>query len=335
MFSIIMPVWDRADVVSQSIESVLSQTFDNYELIIVDDGSQDNLEKVVEPYLSEKVAYHKISHSGVSAARNFGLKQAIGDFIAYLDSDVLWHPEFLSSMWSALHEGESLKEAAYCKYNYFVKDPQTGALRFDGVMGDEFNFRKLVEGNYIDINTFVHSKRCTDIVGLWDESLRRLVDWDYILRITSVFEPVFVPRVLVDYYMGLAKNAISLNEDLNPPLEIIKAKNKRFHEPIKICHDTITYSWPNSADKKYYNFIKMSRGAINTVDFTANGFPYMLQIEVTNFCNLSCPLCPSGNKTLGRERRHLKLDEFKSIIDDLGDYLLILILWEWGEPLKS
>ncbi len=65
MFSIIMPVWDRADVVSQSIESVLSQTFDDYELIIVDDGSQDNLEKVVEPYLSEEVAFYKISHSGI------------------------------------------------------------------------------------------------------------------------------------------------------------------------------------------------------------------------------------------------------------------------------
>ncbi|MGZ4928763.1 MAG: radical SAM/SPASM domain-containing protein [Halobacteriota archaeon] len=58
----------------------------------------------------------------------------------------------------------------------------------------------------------------------------------------------------------------------------------------------------------------------------------MLQIEPTSFCNLACPLCPAGNKTLGRERRHLKLDEFKGIIDDMGDYLLLLVMWSWGEP---
>jgi glycosyltransferase involved in cell wall biosynthesis len=208
-FSIVMPVWNRADIVSKSIESVRYQTFGDYELIIVDDGSQDNLGEVVESYLSEKIVYHRIPHSGVGSARNFALKQAKGDFIAYLDSDVIWHPDYLSTMWSALSESESLREAAYCRLNSFVKDPETRSLRFEGVKGEGFNFRNLVEKTYIDLNTFVHSKKCTSIVGFHDESMRVLVDMEYILRITSVFEPLFVPKVLVDYYFGLAKNALS------------------------------------------------------------------------------------------------------------------------------
>jgi len=207
-FSIVMPVWNRADIVSKAIESVRYQTFGDYELIIIDDGSQDNLGEVVGSYLSEKIVYHRIPHSGAGSARNFALKQAKGDFIAYLDSDVIWHPDYLSSMWSALSESASLSEAAYCRSNFFVMDPATRSLRFEGVKGEEFNFRNLVEGNYIDLNSFVHSKKCTSIVGYHDESMRVFIDFEYILRITSVFEPVFVPKVLVDYYYGLAKNAI-------------------------------------------------------------------------------------------------------------------------------
>ena len=82
MFSIVMPVWNRKHVVTRAIESVLSQTFENYELIIVDDGSEDGSEKVVEPYLSERVICFKIPHGGVSAARNYALTHAKGDYIA-------------------------------------------------------------------------------------------------------------------------------------------------------------------------------------------------------------------------------------------------------------
>ncbi len=71
------------------------------------------------------------------------------------------------------------------------------------------NFRNLVDENYTDINAFVHSKKCATIVGYHDESMRVLIDWECTLRITSVFEPVFVRKVRVDYYFGLARSIIS------------------------------------------------------------------------------------------------------------------------------
>jgi len=108
-----------------------------------------------------------------------------------------------------------------------------------------------------------------------------------------------------------------------------------FKKPIVITHDTIPYRWDTFSHNKYNNWIKMTRNDCDISDFTVDGFPYMLQIEPTNYCNLLCPFCPSGRNELGRERRHMNLDEFKSIIDNMKDYLFLLVLWGWGEPFMN
>lgn len=106
------------------------------------------------------------------------------------------------------------------------------------------------------------------------------------------------------------------------------------HNNISFMHETIQYKWEDVPDEKYANWLKMLRtDNLDTADFSVSGFPYMLQIEPTNFCNLSCPLCPAGRKSeLNRKRRHMSFKEFKSIIDDMQKYLLFVVLWEWGEP---
>jgi glycosyltransferase involved in cell wall biosynthesis len=101
-FSVIMPVWNRSHRVGKAIESVLAQTFQDLELMIVDDGSDDGLEEAVRPYLGPKVRYLHIPHQGVSAARNAGIRATTGRFIAYLDSDNTWRPNFLEKMKAAL-----------------------------------------------------------------------------------------------------------------------------------------------------------------------------------------------------------------------------------------
>ncbi len=102
--------------------------------------------------------------------------------------------------------------------------------------------------------------------------------------------------------------------------------------PVHIKFDALDFKWNSIPAQKYNNFIKMRNIEANPDNFTVDGYPYMLQIEPTNMCNLKCPVCPAGTDKLERERRHMQLDEFKSLIDDMKDYLLFLILWEWGEP---
>ena len=334
VFSIIMPVWNRADCITPAIHSVLAQTFSDYELLIIDDGSDDGLEQTVRPLLSEAVMYFQRPRCGVSAARNFGLELARGAYIAYLDSDNTWHPDFLATMHRFLSAAPQ-RQAAYCKYNRFKKD-ETGSRYLDAVLGEPFDFKKLVAGNYIDLNTFVHTKTALNGQLRFDETLKRLNDWDFILKNTRKHKPLFVKNILVDYNCRLAENTSTSSEDYCGPMLEIKKRFREFDDRrVEINHDGIIYRFENLPDKKYYNYLVTSHQADwNTKDFTAPGFPYMLQIEPTNFCNLSCTVCPAAaNKSeLNRDRRHLRFDEFKKIVDDLEDYLLFLVMWEWGEP---
>jgi glycosyltransferase involved in cell wall biosynthesis len=228
MFTIIMPVWNRAAIAPRAIESVLHQDFSDYELIIVDDGSTDDLETAVHPYLGDNVFLYYMPHQGVGAARNVGIYKADGDFIAYLDSDNAWHPSFLSNMWAAMHRGDEPKKAAYCRYNLYKKFPIIDKMYLREIGGEEFNFNKLLVKNYIDINSFVHAKECINMIGLWDETLKRLVDWDFILRLTARYEPVFLPEVLIDYYLNFYDNCISKTEDYDLAYTAIRVKNSAY-----------------------------------------------------------------------------------------------------------
>ncbi len=347
VFSVIMPVWNRADVVGNAIQSVLSQTLQDFELLVIDDGSDDNLEVCVQPFLSERVRFHRLPRSGLSVARNFGLKQAQGEYIAYLDSDNFWHPDFLAKMLQVLRRPFFHTEAAYCQFNRYQKDPATGDRIWVSVGGHPFVPKALAEENFIDLNTFVHSRKCLEKAGYFNEQLKRLIDWEFILRVTRRHRPAFLGKALVDYYQGACSNAVSLTEDLSEPFAAIRVTYGS--RDIQIRHDEICYSYKDVPEKKFINWAKMSPQCLHDIfrkidakklpcpfsSFAAPGHPYLLQIEPTTFCNLACPLCPVSENKLNRERRHMSLKEFQAIVDDMQEYLLLLILWDWGEPLMN
>jgi radical SAM protein with 4Fe4S-binding SPASM domain len=103
---------------------------------------------------------------------------------------------------------------------------------------------------------------------------------------------------------------------------------------VTIVNNDLTYSWGNVPETKYQNWLRMSSPEMRD-DFTVDGFPFFVQIEPTNYCNLKCPVCPAGGWGFKRSKRHMKLEEFKSIIDDMEEYLLFITLWDWGEPLLN
>lgn len=102
--SVIIPTYNRADVVIEAIQSVLNQTLDDLELIIVDDGSTDKTRQAVEAIMDPRIRYFYKQNSGPAGARNFGLKYAQSDFIAFLDHDDLWPPDYLKIMVGTLEE---------------------------------------------------------------------------------------------------------------------------------------------------------------------------------------------------------------------------------------
>src|SRR5690606_8126065 len=94
-FSVIIPLYNKENFVAATIDSVLAQSFSDFELIVVDDGSSDNSGQIVQSYTDKRITYIRTENRGVSSARNLGIEKASADYITFLDADDLWKPDFL------------------------------------------------------------------------------------------------------------------------------------------------------------------------------------------------------------------------------------------------
>lgn len=222
-FSIVMPVFNRAQTVAKAIDSVLAQTHQNFELIIVDDGSSDASAAVIHKYLYDPRIRYIASHNngGVSEARNIGLAAARHEWIAYLDSDNALRRNFLTVFANCIlnYSDKKLFYARFC-------------LTSDGtVLGAPYDRQKLVYSNFIDLGVFVHHRSIYEALGGFDTSLKRLVDWELILKYTKKHFPVFIPRVLMEYSDdGDDKSRISVSESFTRAF--VRVRSRYSSKPI-------------------------------------------------------------------------------------------------------
>ncbi|RME24520.1 MAG: glycosyltransferase, partial [Deltaproteobacteria bacterium] len=205
LVSIVMPTWNRAEQISEAIESVRRQLYKNWELLVVDDGSTDATSKVVGAYAKcdSRIRYLPGEHRGVSEARNRGLKKSSGRIVAYLDSDNVWDDDFLLLMVNLLEDTGA--NAAY-----------SALRRVDGRSGKQleprrrtFDITALKRNNYVDINCFVHTRRLVDELGGFDPSLKRWVDWDLILRYAEKEPLIELPIDASEYRVNPSINQIT------------------------------------------------------------------------------------------------------------------------------
>jgi GT2 family glycosyltransferase len=248
-FSVILPTWNRRETLPAAINSVVGQSYPDWELIVCDDGSADGTEALVRDHYAEainagRIRYLHLPHGGVAAARNAGLRVAQGKWIAYLDSDNTWHPHYLLMM-AAAYIRHPERRSAYACLRVHDEVQQRRFVRYN-----PFDGGKLLAHNYIDLNVFTHERGVYEQLGAFDESLRRLVDWDLILRYTRLYEPVLVPHVLCDYRISPALGNISLTEPLDDNEARVRRKHARFvaaagSTPLRLA--CVVPAWPPSA----------------------------------------------------------------------------------------
>ncbi len=221
-FSVILPTWNRYSSLPLAIESALSQSYQNFELLVIDDGSDDATKRMLEfTYARQldanKIRYFYIPHSGVSVARNRGLLEARGDWIAYLDSDNQWKKRHLEYVCDMIRKRGA--KITYGKIKVFDLAENVSYL-----LGREFDHSSLQQSNYIDLNAFAHEKECAFHVGLFDARLTRLVDWDFILRCTQLFPPSFIDEIVCYYYILPNLRSITRSESYDRNYAILKEK---------------------------------------------------------------------------------------------------------------
>lgn len=206
--SIVMPTYNRGYIISSAIESVIAQSYSEWELIIVDDGSTDDTEKVVSRYITdERIMYYKMNENhGANYCRNYGIKQAKGEYLAFIDSDVIWKSNKLYRQMSCLKENISC-DLVFCK-TMLIREDRT--IEFP--KRDEHPFlepNSLKYGNFIDTNTVLIKKEVVLGVGGFDEKLPRLQEWELFIRIILIENHsfYFMDEHLCDNY--IQKDSIS------------------------------------------------------------------------------------------------------------------------------
>ena len=187
LVSVVIPTFNRSWCLEEAVNSVLSQTYERYELIVVDDGSTDDTEKRLSQY--EKLTVITQQNRGVSAARNRGIASSKGDLIAFLDSDDLWLPEKLSTQVDFFMRHS---EAEICQtQETWIRDrkrmnPGRRHHKTSGIF-----FERSLALCLVSPSAVMLRKRLLDKVGMFDETLPACEDYDLWLRINATI-PIFL-----------------------------------------------------------------------------------------------------------------------------------------------
>lgn len=167
--SIIIPIYNQAAAIGRCLKSIFTQTFIDFEVIIVNDGSADNLEPAIAPWRDKIKLYHQ-ANLGAPAARNFGFKQSVGQYLLFCDADIVMKPEMLEKMYQVL---DNNKEAAYT-YSSFKFGWKTFKLW-------PFNENKLKKLPFIHTTSLIR-REC---FSGFDEKIKRFQDWDLWLTLAE------------------------------------------------------------------------------------------------------------------------------------------------------
>ena len=197
--SVIIPTYNRKNLLKRALHSVISQTFVPQEIIVVDDGSSDRTKDWVSERFPD-VRYIYQDNSGVSSARNAGIKEAKGSWIAFLDSDDEWMPNKLEQQKRVIN---SFQEAWLCHTNeiWIRNGVRVNQMKKHQKYGGDV-FENCLDICRISPSSVLIKKEVFEMVGLFDESLKVCEDYDLWLRITAVLPVIFLDQPLIIKYGG-------------------------------------------------------------------------------------------------------------------------------------
>lgn len=202
MVSVIIPVYNGEKYIAEALESVFNQTYSNYEVVVVDDGSTDGSEQIIDQY-SDKVKFIKQTNSGPAGARNNGIKNSIGEYIAFLDCDDIWVPEKLQEQVNRLENNKEfgLVYSDFGKFDEHGVIEQSASQSRNLFMPSGNIFPYLFFDPLCWTSTVLVKRSCLDEIGIFDEDKKIQIaeDYDLWLRISRKFEIGYLDSVTAMY----------------------------------------------------------------------------------------------------------------------------------------
>ena len=210
--SVIIPTFNRAGLIKRALDSVATQNFKSYEVIVVDDGSTDDL-AFVEKFsgLDNLRLIRHPQNRGAGAARNTGVAAAAGQFIAFLDSDDRWHPDKLECQVAALRDAAPNVRA--CATGYIIHKGNRKLVICPKMRPGRFKTEILFGCTISPGSALLVDRSAFDQIGQFDENLRRLEDWDWLIRFAEAYDIIFVPKPLATINTNAWEEHSISNED--------------------------------------------------------------------------------------------------------------------------
>ena len=228
--SVIIPTYNRGNIIENSIKSVLNQTYKNFEVIIIDDGSTDNTKEIIDKFDDKRIKYIKINENlGGSNARNIGIRHATGRYISFQDSDDISYTNKLELQFNNMINQNSNLD--FCKikviynnsyYNFVPTEYQEKKI----IRGKIFS-ELIKNGNFISTQSILVRKKFIEKY-LFDINMPRLQDYELILRMIPNVKISYTKKVLVELH--IQKDSIqNSNEKLKKAIYILLKKNFSFN----------------------------------------------------------------------------------------------------------
>lgn len=260
VISVIIPVYNGAKTIKETIESVLQQTYKTFELIVINDGSQDETLAIISSIQDPRIKVFSYPNAGLSATRNRGIVRSCGEFIAFLDADDLWTKDKLAAQLEALQQNPQAA-VAYSWTDHI--DENSKYLRpasYNSCNGNVYE--RLLIGNFLvcGSNTLIRTEALHKVGG-FDESLNSAEDWDMWLRLASHYEFVVVPRPQVLYRISPYSMSANIFKMESASLQVLERAYSQ--APVTLQHrkkETLAFIYKFLMDKALQDGVRSQRG---------------------------------------------------------------------------
>jgi glycosyltransferase involved in cell wall biosynthesis len=242
-FSVVIPLYNKEDYIESTIKSVLNQSFQNFEIIVVNDGSTDSSKNIVEKINDSRITVFSNKNIGLSFSRNFGIKKAKAKYIAFLDADDLWLNDFLQTIFNLIERNKNeYVFATNLEILAFKKKPIITSSKFN--TDDELlmtNYFK-VKKNIFGPSSLVINKCVCENVGYFNEKINYGEGEDFFIRCFSYYSLVYYKNPKALYRTGIPNQLTAPNKNSNriiPNYELYLKNNS--NKDLKKYIDFIHY----------------------------------------------------------------------------------------------
>ncbi|MBW4664429.1 MAG: glycosyltransferase [Chroococcus sp. CMT-3BRIN-NPC107] len=260
IISVVIPVYNGAKTIKETVESVLQQTYQNFEIIVINDGSQDETLAVINNIQNQKIKLFSYSNAGLSASRNRGFARACGEFITFLDADDLWTKDKLEAQLEALQQNPQAA-VAYSWTDHIDEDGKF--LRPASYTSCNGNvYERILVGNFLACgsNTLIRTQALKQVGG-FDESLNSAEDWDMWLRLAPYYEFVVVPRPQVLYRISPYSMSVNIFKMEAASLQVIERAYNQAPESLQyLKQESLGFLYKFLMSKALQDNVKKQRG---------------------------------------------------------------------------